>query len=79
MSYPHSPQVSPQDWPGKRLKNKGEKGAYQNISTALHKAVEISQIYITLDLEFSEGSVEQNPGGKDQLVLAFAFAVGVNP
>lgn len=54
-------------------------GEYQNISTALHKAVEISQIYITLDLEFSEGSVEQNPGGKYQLVLAFAFAVGVNP
>ena len=76
MSYPHSPQVSPQDWPGKRLKNKGEKGAYQNISTALHKTVEISLIYITLYLG---GSVEQNFGGKHQLVLRFVPAVGVYP
>ena len=76
MSYPHYPQVSPQDWLGKRLKNKGEKGAYQNISTALHKTVEISLIYITLYLG---GSVEQNFGGKHQLVLAFALAISVHP
>ena len=76
MSYPHYPQVSPQDWPGKRLKNKGEKGAYQNISTALHKTVEILLIYIT---PYLGNSVEQNLGGKHQLVLRFVPAVGVYP
>lgn len=76
MSYPHSPQVYPQDWPGKRLKNKGKKGAYQNISTALHKTVEISLIYITLYLG---GSVEQNFGGKHQFVPCFVSAAGVYP